>query len=167
MADAVKKILLTQGKFALVDDKDFKRLNQWKWYAYKHRHTFYAQRYVDGGGGKTVAMHRFILGLKPNDGKITDHINNNGLDNRRHNLRACDSQQNNFNQKARGGSSRFKGVHLHKKTKKWVAVIGYNNKKIHIGLFSCEIEAAIAYNNVAKKLYGEFAYLNRCGGNYE
>lgn len=155
----MKKIPLTQGQFALVDDEDYDWLNQWKWYAYKSRNTFYVECCQRG---RRVKMHRMILGLKYGDGKQIDHKDGNGLNNQRHNLRVCNYSQNNFNKgpQKRITSSRFKGVHWHKRDKIWITRIQYNNKEIHIGQYKNEIKAGKAYDRKAKELFGEFARPN-------
>lgn len=158
----MKEIQLTKGKFALVDDEDFDFLNQWKWYAAKIQNTFYVARkkWNPGGVHKTFFMHREILGL--NDNKIfVDHEDHNGLNNQRSNLRTCTSQQNQANQRPqRNTSSIYKGVSWDKQLNKWRACIRKNNKKIHIGYYEDETKAAIAFNEKAFELNGDFAYLN-------
>lgn len=93
----MKRILLTQGKYALVDDADFEYLNQWKWCAHKIGSIYYVKRGHNWNKKKKcwneiLSMHRVILGLSKGDGICTDHINGNGLDNRHCNLRACTKQ---------------------------------------------------------------------------
>ena len=92
---------------------------------------------------------------------VCDHINHNGLDNRKQNLRNCTITQNNANSRsARGASSKYKGVSRNKKRKKWAAYIKKGKKQTRIGFFEDETEAAIAYDKAAKKYHGEFANLN-------
>ena len=154
----MKKIKLTQGKFALVDDKDFEKVNQYKWHASKSYNTFYAIRKKDG---ETIRMHRVIMGFVKGDLRQVDHINSNGLDNRRSNLRECSNQQNQFNMKARiGCSSKYKGVSWAKGRNKWLAQIQVDDKDFHLGYFKREIDAAKAYDKKATELCGEFARLN-------
>ena len=109
---------------------------------------------------KFYRLHRFIMNAKKGD--YIDHINHNILDNRKINLRICTNQQNSFNaRKPKGNlSSKYKGVHFHKKAKKWQAQAKLNYEYIYIGLFNTEKEAAQAYNEFAKKNHGEFACLN-------
>lgn len=159
----MKQIPLTQGKFAIVDDEDYEWLNQWKWYARKHRNTFYAIRNTNQQSSerKHVRMHRLILGLRKGDGKTSDHKNGNGLDNRRKNLRICTKSQNSQNRlPLKNTSSKFKGVYWDKKGKIWRAGIQKNSKRIYLGCFKSEIEAAKAYDRKAKELFGEFALCN-------
>lgn len=149
----MKRIPLTQGKFALVDDEDYVELNQHKWCAYKQGNTFYAARAVN-------LMHREILGLKRGDGKVTDHIDHDGLNNQRSNIRVCTQQQNMMNKRKRkNNSSKYKGVYF-LKTNKWIAQIHFDNKSIHLGLFDDELEAAQAYDKKAIELFREFAKTN-------
>ncbi|KKM82689.1 hypothetical protein LCGC14_1317060 [marine sediment metagenome] len=156
----MRKILLTQGKFAIVDDKDFEWLNQWKWSASKSHNTFYAQRHT-GKSRRTILMHRQILNVP--SGFETDHRNSNGLDNRRCNIRRCTTAQNHQNeQPIRGGTSKYKGVTYHKnyRDKKYTAHIKHKGEKFYLGCFGTEIEAAKAYDTKAKELFGEFARPN-------
>ncbi len=158
----MKEIKLTQGKVALVDDEDFEYLNQFKWYAYKSRNTFYAGRKLRLGVNKRaiIIMHREILGLKDSEIK-GDHIDHNGLNNQRYNLRIATNAENCKNQKPREGcSSKYKGVSWHKRDKIWSVGIRINERRKHIGYFEDEIEAAKAYDKMAKLHFGEFACLN-------
>lgn len=156
-----KQISLTQGKFAIVDDEDYERLNQYRWYAHKDGNTYYAicnigkQSYP-----QKIRMHRLILGLKQDDKRQTDHRNHNGLDNRKCNIRICTSQQNNQNRKALSYTSKYKGVSWNKRDCKWKAHICLNYKEIYLGYFDNEIKAAQAYDRKAKELFGEFVYTN-------
>jgi len=155
----MKRIELTQGQIALVDDTDYDWLNQYKWCAYKPpTGGFYAKREESG---RTILMHRQILGLEKGDKRQGDHQNHNTLDNRRENIRICSCQQNQRNRKPRLNiSSVYKGVSWYKRCKKWQAHIQMNKKRKHLGYFKREREAAFAYNEVARNLFGEFAWLN-------
>lgn len=160
----MKKIKLTQGQFALVDDADYDWLNQWKWFAYKHRHgNFYAARMSSTKNGKRfcIRMSRKVLGLKQGDKQQADHIYHNTLDNRRDKLRVCTNQENTRNKKIRSNTtSQFKGVHWCKLRKKWVAKIMIDGIKKSLGNFILEMDAALAYNKAAEKYFGEYACLN-------
>ncbi len=164
--DTMKKIPLTQNRFALVDDEDFERLSRHKWCAVCHSGIYYAMReqHLSGSGKnrkrKTILMHRLIMNAKKE--QQIDHRNGSGLDNRKQNLRFCTQSQNNMNQKPSQSStsSRFKGVSWKKENKKWVAYITKSRQRHHVGYFNSEIEAAEAYDKRAKELFGEFARTN-------
>ena len=159
----MKEIQLTQGKVALVDDEDFECLSRFKWHAHKDHRIFYAVRDIKLLSKKwtAITMHRQILNLKYGDKEQADHINHDGLDNRKCNLRIVTNWQNQMNKCSyRNSSSKYKGVCWHKSHKKWMAQIRLNNKLIYLGYFNDEKEAARAYNIKAQELFGEYAYLN-------
>lgn len=153
----MKEIKLTQGLVALVDDEDFERINQFKWYAHKVGNTFYAGRNISiDGKQKCFRMHWDVM-----NNKGIDHINGDGLNNQRYNLRSCSHQENCMNQrKSKNKSSIYKGVSFFKESGKWMANIKKDGKPIYLGLFTSEIEAARAYNSKAKTIFGEFAAIN-------
>ena len=168
---AMKTLPLTQGKFAVVDDEDYPELSKHKWFAEQDNNIFYARRFLPQKKGKrpSMRMPRQIMGLESGNKKQIDHINHNGLDNRRCNLRICTSQQNTFNRKKNENcSSRYKGVSLHlgrfkngKRYKSfWESRIKFKSVQIYLGSFTNEIDAAFAYDVKAKELFGEFAYPN-------
>ncbi len=151
------KVKLTQGKMAMVSNLDFDRVNALKWNARKD--TKNGRWYAERANG--VKMHRFILGLKMGDGTVVDHINGDGLDNRRENIRICSQSQNNRNRLPnKNSTSRFKGVSFKTEKGKWQAQISIEHKGIFIGYYDTEVEAAKAYDNAARKYHKEFAYLN-------
>lgn len=158
----MKQILLTQGKCAIVDDEDFNTLSQYQWNAsqYKNSKTWYAKRNNRVNGHQvTILMHRQIMNAK--QGLSVDHINHNGLDNQKHNLRLCSHKENMFNRTPdKNTSSCFKGVYWCKNISKWRSYITIDNKKVMLGCFESEIEAAKAYDLQASKNFGEFANLN-------
>ena len=93
--------------------------------------------------------------------KFIDHIDNNPLNNKIENLRKVTMSQNIMNSRLnKNSSSQYKGVSWDKSTNKWLAQIRINNKQIHLGRFKSETDAAIAYNEKAKELFGEYSYLN-------
>ncbi len=161
-SDTVKIIPLTQGQFALVDSKDFDWLNQWKWYAQKSYITFYACRCVRPKPGKPerIAMHRLIM-KAPQDLQV-DHINHNGIDNQRLNLRLCTGLENQWNARNRVGASRFKGVS--RCNHYWKAQINVNKQRISLGYLLDEKDAARAYDIAALKYFGGFAKTNKMLG---
>lgn len=154
----MKEIKLSQGKTALVDDADFDWLNQWKWFAAKSKKTFYARRAKDKN--QLVHMHREILGISSETDLMPDHIDRNGLNNQRFNLRIATITQNNSNQTIRvNKSSKYRGVSI-RDDGRWKAEIRSNKKLFHLGYFNDERDAAIAYNKKAIELRGDFANLN-------
>ena len=160
----MKRIPLTQSKFALVDDADYDSLRQYRWLTEKGRFTCYAARYSHRFAGKNISvkMHRQILGLSRGDKRQCDHRDHNGLNNQRSNLRICTHQENQHNQRrqTRRKSSRFKGVCRVRRRHKWQAQIKYDNRDIYLGYFSDEIDAAKAYDDAARQYFGEFARPN-------
>ena len=155
----MKEILLSTGGMVFVDDEDFEILNSHRWYCRKGGNKFYAGR-ANGKRG-IFLMHRVILNVTdPN--VFVDHIDGDGLNNQRSNLRIATKMQNAYNMGSnKNTSSRFKGVCWKKKNKVWTAQISANKITKHIGCYKSEIEAAIAYNEASKKLHGEFALLNQ------
>jgi len=161
----MKRIPLTQGKFALVDDKDYDWLSRWKWHYvkayYSKRELGYAVRHPEMKNGKrdtVILMHREIVNT-PKEME-TDHKNGNGLDNRRSNLRMCTRSQNLANQHSIIGSSKYKGVAWHKRDKKWMSYIMKDKQTHYLGYFTDEKDAARSYNKAAIEMFGEFVCLN-------
>jgi transcription initiation factor TFIIIB Brf1 subunit/transcription initiation factor TFIIB len=120
-------------------------------------------------GDKKIMLHRFIMGLVPDDGKICDHINRDTKDNRKANLRICSRAENNRNAKknVRGVTSKYKGV-TRRPSGRFGVYINFNKKAMCLGTYDTEQEAAMVYNKSALQLYGEYANLNVIEGeNYE
>lgn len=141
--------------YALVDDEDFEWLNQWKW----HISNEYATRQEKR---KNILLHRIILNTP--QGMYTDHINGNGLDNRRNNLRVCTRSENQMNRKLqKNNTSGYKGISWNKRKERWAVRIYLNSEGFFLGYFNNKIKAATAYNQKAKELFGEFARLNNIG----
>lgn len=157
----MKEIKLTRGYFAIVDDSDYDSLSEFNWSALVTRNAVYAERREwDYENKKTVCiyMHRQILGCK----ERVDHKDGNGLNNQRKNLRPSTHAKNIANSRKHQDftSSKYKGVSYFKANNNWSAYISPNGKKIHLGYFSSEYQAALAYNFAAAHYYGEFSRLN-------
>ena len=150
---SVRRIPLGNGLFAILDDTDYEEISKHKWYVSRHGPTIYAICRKRGG---IVYMHRMIM--RPRKGYIVDHIDGNGLNNRRCNLRVCTPRQNQANRRPRGGTSRFVGVR--RSRDKWDAGLHWRGKYVYLGLFEDEVEAAKARDRKAYELHGEYAYLN-------
>ncbi len=154
----MKQIPLSQGKFALVDDEDYDWLMQWKWF-FSAR---YAKRTINKSKKHNIEktsnffMHRAII-VPPLD-LFADHIDGNGLNNQRSNLRIVTKSQNRGNSKRAlsNESSKYKGVFFAKDRNKWRAKIG----RTHLGAFETEVDAASAYDDAAREYWGRYAKLN-------
>lgn len=150
----VRRIPLGKGLFATIDAADYEEVRKYRWYA------------THGGGnnayaaatknGKTVYMHRMLM--RPRKGYVVDHIDGNGLNNRRCNLRVCTPTQNLANKTPRGGSSQFVGVYRYRD--KWAANVTCQGRCYYIGVFEDEVEAAKARDRKAYELHGQYAHLN-------
>lgn len=153
----MKLIPLTQNKFAIVDDTDYDWLNQWKWFSLNKKYAAKMDK------RNMILMHRFIMNVdKP---KEIDHIDFNGFNNQRFNLRICSHSENIYHtRRFKNNTSGYKGVRLFNydgREKQWQAYICPKNKFIHIGYFSTKEEAAIAYNEMAIKYYKKYSQLNK------
>ena len=159
---AFRKIHLTRGKFAIVDQDDFEKLQEYNWHLVEgNSQSQYAVRTVKSGIKRCrCAMHRVVTDAPA--GLFVDHINHNGLDNRRKNLRIVTPQQNSWNTRLGRyqGASKYKGVCWDKDKQLWRASIYIDNKLKHLGRFEDEKEAAAAYDRAAKEHRGEYAFLN-------
>lgn len=148
---------LSRGLVAVIDDEDADLVLRYKWHAAARGRTFYAQRNVLVDGRRTTQrMHSLITGWA-----MVDHIDGDGWNNRRVNMRPTTHAQNCYNQrKVLGTSSRYKGVSWHKNRNRWWAYIQVDGKRQSLGYFDSEIDAALAYDAAAPGTYGEFARLN-------
>ena len=156
-----RRIPLTRGLYAIVDAQDYHRLRQRKWQVQTGTCTYYATSTVFiKGKRRRIWMHRCLL--NPPQGKVIDHINGNGLDNRRANLRVCTYAQNCCNRRLPAtAASIYRGVTKSRTPDRpWLASIYVNYKKIKIGTYLSEIEAAKAYDRTARRYRGAFARAN-------
>ena len=154
-----KQIQLSQGKVAIVDDGDFEMLSKMGKWNFRSGYAGKATKSSDGKY-KYLSMHRLIMDAPK--GFVVDHINGDGLDNRKCNLRICTDSENLKNQgKRKANTSGYKGVFWHTRMNKWIAKLYSNKKCIHLGYFGCPIEAAKAYNVGALKHHGAFANINQ------
>lgn len=157
-----KQIQLSKGKFATVDEEDFEYLNQWKWYVNSDGYAVRSERFKTESGRistRTIRMHRVIAQAPPT--YEVDHKFGDRLDNRKQNLRICTQSENCMNKTLSSkNSSGFKGIMWHKRNLRWIARIKVNGKLIHLGSFTCKIQAAKAYNEAAINHFGNFANLN-------
>ena len=143
-----KEIPLTQGQFAIVDDEDYDWLTTWKWHAHQRRNhqTYYVRACT---GNRIVTMHRLIM-MYP-VGLQIDHINYNGLDNRKSNLRIVTNRQNHHNLQRRS-SSIYPGVSWNQKDKKWKSQIHINGHDQYLGSFDSEFNAREAYESALQNI---------------
>lgn len=146
----------------LFDDDDVMLLFNYRWHlARRSKRCVYASSRINSGGDG-IYMHQLIM--RPPNGLVVDHINGNGLDNRRCNLRLATIALNLRNTPPLNGR-KFKGVYYAKRgktplKKSWAAKLHTAKKDLHLGYFKTEIEAARAYNKAAKEYFGDFAWLN-------
>ena len=169
------ELQLTTGGIAIINDDDFERelfvefrngfvwrgtISGRPWWAAEKSHTSYAISRVQVDCKQyELRLHRLVLCARKGD--VVDHVNGNGLDCRRLNLRFVSTHGNAHNTIAqRGSSSRFKGVSFHKQSGRWSAQIRHERRKIHLGLYATEAEAAAVYDMKARELFGETALLN-------
>ena len=163
----MKQIPLPSGRLALVDDDDYKELSRWKWRTiYSSTRKPYAGRIgALVGEPSYVMMHRLIMNAPK--GMEVDHLNYDGLDNRKSNLEVVTKSMNRQRSRCRPHSSRFKGVSRSPKSNKkhpWTAKTKLNRKYVHIGCFFTEEDAARAYDKTVLRLFGPGARTNFVGG---
>lgn len=151
------------GRVALVDDDDYDLVRQSSWYLIEshkpgcrpHGPYAYARPYRDGRYW-TVFMHSMLTGYER-----TDHIDHDGLNNQRHNLRKATAGQNSHNSRPHvGAASPYKGVSWNSAKRKWTVQIYKEGKSRFLGTFTDEMAAARAYDAAAIEMFGEFAYVN-------
>ena len=145
----MKEIPLTQGKVALVDDEDYEWVSQFKWCTNKIGNTFYALRNanrIEDVRRKTILMHRIVMKDILKENFVVDHIDHNGLNNQKSNLRVVTHRENMMNRRDKNlHSSIYSGVSWYKNNKKYGSHMHLNKKKKFLGLFEDEIQAAIVY----------------------
>jgi hypothetical protein len=158
----MRKLQLTQGFEAIVDDDDYDFLIQYTWSVFRNKTQVYAQTgsYIKGKQ-RIILMHWLVRG------KFSDHINGDGLDNRKENLRLVTHQQNCWNsRKKKNTRFKYKGI-TKERNGRFGAKLSYNKVSIRLGTFDSILEAALAYDKGAKKYFGEFACLNFPEVDYE
>lgn len=158
----MKRIRLTQNKFAIVDNDDYEWLNNFKWYPDKSPSgKVYVVRNSknESGKHKKIRMHQEIMGTPK--GMETDHIDGNGLNNQRKNLRICTKSQNQHNRnKYKCNTSGYKGVSWHKGKEKWSAQIRINGILVYLGDYIAKEAAYEAYCKACIKYHKEFNNIN-------
>lgn len=149
--------LSNKDEFFIIDKEMIEKISVMRW-----AKTYWG--YVEGcKDNKKYLLHRFLFDLPHGDKRVVDHKNGNRLDNRMENIRICTQGENAKNvPKQRDAEIPFKGVHKYKKSliKPYRAQIRVNEKRVHLGYFATDIEAAIAYDKAASIYHGEFARLN-------
>ena len=148
---------LTSGKEAIIDAADVPLVEKLNWFARRGPYTFYAGTNVPGiiSRQKTILMHRLLIDAP--HGLLVDHINGDGLDNRRSNLRLATMAQNQHNVGLRrDNASGFKGVMWHKRSARWRAAIVCNGRKIHLGGHKTAEAAYDAYVEASKLYHGPY-----------
>lgn len=157
----MKEINLTKGYVAKVDDEDYDYLMQWKWFPKitkrgKRTYAYAVCNFNDNGKWRAITMHRVIL--KPKDYEFIDHIDHDGFNNQKHNIRICTRGQNQMNRFACSASG-YVGVYK-KRNGRYEATISYNQKKLTLGHYLTAEEAAHVRDSAALKYHGQFATLN-------
>lgn len=151
----MKELILTQGKVALVDDNDYPELNKHKWSAHFGRRWYAIRNQRINGKCNIIYLHRQIM--QPTGSIIVDHKDGDGLNCQRYNMRVCSYSDNMRNSSCKLNN---KGTSMNWCKTKFTSQIHIKGKKIHLGCFNSEVEAAEAYNVAALKYFGEFAKLN-------
>lgn len=157
----MKRIKLSKGKFALVDDADYEYLSQYKWYYLERKSrttgkvlSCYARTSIKAGSKHaSTSMHRLLM--NPPKGMVVDHRDHDGLNNQRYNLRVCTYSQNAQNTKPYG-SSKYSGVYLCKLYNKWYLKLTIDGTRRGFGRFDTELEAGIISNLMIRKYFKEY-----------
>lgn len=159
---------LQNGFTTLIDAEDYDRISKYSWYARQDGNVWYVQcNYTNQLGKRTTfRLHREILNAP--QGISVDHIDGNGLNNVKENLRLCTHAENHGNRRVQvNNTTGYKGVTFNKKYNKWKSRIHYRGKRYELGEFRSAEEAALAYNSKAIELFGNFARLNIIGEKIE
>lgn len=158
----VRQILLGDGAVATVDADVFPTLTAFRWKLFRRGKHRYARAVMRGRGGRGgwphVLMHRYILGLTEKSSAVVDHIDGDGLNNRRSNLRVCTMAGNTRNRGLTSGRGGYKGVSKVTGYDKFTAKIGDDHA--YLGSYASAVEAALVYNDEALRRWGEFARPN-------
>ncbi|HEY7824779.1 MAG TPA: HNH endonuclease [Acidimicrobiia bacterium] len=158
IVDGVGVVELTRGRSAIIDAADAEEVGRYNWHVVIDGHRAYARSTL--GGSTLTGLHSFLM--VPPDGMVVDHIDHDGLNNRRNNLRLVTPHQNSMNQRPnRGTSSKHRGVTRRTEgSGGWVAQIQVDGKNNYLGYFHSERDAALAYDEAAREAFGEYAVLN-------
>lgn len=149
-------VSLTKGYVATIDSADVNAVAGWNWCAFVRGETVYAVR---SASRKTIYMHRALI--SPPDGCVVDHVDGNGLDNRRANLRVGSQMQNTWNSRTkRSNTSGVKGVCFDRSRAKWIAHIRCGGKRINLGRFDNIRDAEAAYRAASMRIHGQFSRLD-------
>jgi hypothetical protein len=144
---------LTNGGLASVSDADADLVGRYRWYSVRRKSTNYAETSV---GRERILMHRLLMGA--GHGEVVDHVNGNGLDNRRENMRLCHQRDNARNRRgSKSSRSGVKGVSWRTDISRWRARIMVSRREIALGVFDSREEAIAAYNTAARAHFGQFA----------
>lgn len=157
VVDGVAMLELTQNLVALLDVEDVPLVEPYAWFARRAKYTHYVMAYLRGADGRATSLGLHRLLMNPPEGMAVDHINGDGLDNRRVNLRIVTVAENNMNSRVRRDSqSGIKGAYFNRKTGNYYSHIKRDGRRVHLGTFATAEEAAIAYARASKQLHGEF-----------
>lgn len=148
---------LATWKEIWIDDEDFDRVNKYNWCIGINNYVIATNIWKENGDRTSIRLARFILNLTDPELQV-DHIDRNPFNNQKENLRVCKNYQNMWNQGPYKG--KYKGVCFHINRNKWISSISVHSKRIHLGSFDTEVEAARAYDEGSRKYHGEFGYLN-------
>lgn len=157
--DGVYELALTRGKVAIVDECDVDQISCCSWFAhFRDKNPPWYATGVPNSDKKQIRLHRFILGLQPDDKRQIDHIDGDVSNNRRSNLRVCSNVENNRNRRSVVGNVPFKGVSL--KGNKYRASLSVSGRRVYLGTYVDPIDAARRYDIACVNLFGEFACTN-------